>query len=434
MIQTPPLRDTSNHFYLADENHAAYIRTLFHRARNGVPTDKTHVTLPPISEDDQALLQEFLSEIQATQHITLKRVYKYAYTLVHWREYIGEYRQNSIADLYAGINAILVSRDESGNPRYAKHTLADYVGFLKRFYLWLADNKYTAIEEKKIQKIRPPSAPLMTKTAEMLVSEQDVLDMLRACQNSRDRALVSMMYEGGFRIGEIGNMRWSQVQFNDWNCAVNVDNKTGKPRYIPLVATRPYLAAWKNDYPAPITNDGFVFLTAGKHEQLKYRGTVKQFDKITRRAGITKKVTPHILRHSRITHLIQKGFSESKIKLMMWGSIDSDMFKAYAHLTNVDLDIEVARQAGIILPDQGMKTSCLEARQCPGCRSIMGPTQHFCGNCGTELTESARNEIQSAKTQLKTLMATPRGLAQTIEYLQEMQREQGQKSVSPANG
>ncbi len=420
----PPDPNTSNRFYQADETHLEYIRTLLYRARNGIPTKKTNVMLPSISEDDVALLKEFLAEIQATEHITVKRVYKYAYIMVHWREYIGEYRLNTIADLHAGINAIQVSRDRSGNPRYAKHTLADYVGFIKRFYLWLSENGYTAIQEKKISKIRPPTTPLMTKTAEMLVSENDVLKMIEACQNSRDRALISLIYESGCRVGEIGNLRWGQVQFNDWNVAINVDNKTGKPRYIPLVATRPYLAQWKNDYPLPILNDGFVFLTAGKHEQLKYRGTVKQFEKIARRAGITKHCTFHIFRHSRITHLIQKGFGESKIKLMMWGSLDSEMFKAYAHLTNADIDNEVAKQAGIILPDQRKKTDCLEPRQCPGCYTINAPTQHFCGNCGTELTETAKNELRSAKSQLNTLLASPQGIAETIACLQQIQKEQ----------
>jgi len=156
----PPVPNTSNRFYQADETHLEYIRTLLYRARNGIPTKKTNVMLPSISDDDVALLEEFLAEIQATQQITVKRVYKYAYILVHWREYIGEYRLNTIADLHAGINAIQVSRDGSGNPRYAKHTLADYVGFVKRFYLWLSENGYTTIVEKKINKIKPRLKPL----------------------------------------------------------------------------------------------------------------------------------------------------------------------------------------------------------------------------------------------------------------------------------
>ncbi|WP_292347012.1 MULTISPECIES: tyrosine-type recombinase/integrase [unclassified Methanoregula] len=308
--------------------------------------------LPGITDDDLTLLREYFAEVQATHNITVKRLYKYSYILVHWREFIGEFRQNAIGDLHAGINKIQMARDANGNPRYAKNTLADYIGFLKRFYLWLNENEYTSIEERKINKIRVPTAPLMTKTAEMLVSKQDVFNMIAACRNSRDRAFISVLYEGGFRIGELGSLRWNQVKFSDWNVAINVDCKTGKPRYIPLVMSRQYLAQWRNDYPLPMADDGYVFLTAGRHQQLQYRGVTKQFEKIARRAGIQKHITPHLLRHSRITHLINDGVKESMIKMMMWGSVDSEMFKAYAHLTAGDIDAEMAKHAGIVIPDR----------------------------------------------------------------------------------
>jgi site-specific recombinase XerD len=424
-MQTNPLSNsTLNRFHKSDEGHVEYIETILYRARNGIPTTKTQVLLPAITEDDLSILREYLAEVQATHNITVKRVYKYSYILVHWREFIGEFRQNGIGDLHAGINKIQIARNAEGKPRYAKNTLSDYIGFLKRFYLWLIDNGYSSIEERKINKIRVPTAPLMTKTAEMLVSKQDVLNMIMACRNSRDRAFISVLYEGGFRVGELGSLRWNQVKFNDWNVAINVDNKTGKPRYIPLVMSRPYLAAWKNDYPLTITDDGYVFLTAGRRQQLQYRGVTKQFEKIVRRAGIEKRVTLHILRHSRITHLINDGVKESMIKMMMWGSVDSEMFKAYCHLTSNDVDDEIARHAGITLPDKREQSTCLEPRQCSICHTINGPTQHFCGNCGNELTEIARNELQSAKSQLNAVSATPEGIANAITYLQELQKGQ----------
>ena len=167
----------------------------------------------------------------------------------------------------------------------------------------MVDSNYTTIDEKKIKKVKPPAVTQMTKTAEQLLSEEDIRKMIDTCTNSRDRAIIAMIYEGGFRIGEIASLRWHQLKFNDWNVAVNVDNKTRKPRYVPLVMARPYLATWKNDYPCSLTDDRFVFLTLGQNEQLQYRGFAKQLEKIAHRAGIPKHVTPHIFRHSRITHL-----------------------------------------------------------------------------------------------------------------------------------
>lgn len=430
MFQSDQISFNGNRFYPADEKHTEYIRTILVRARDGIPKPKTGEFLPKITDDDVALIQEFTTEIQATVHITVKRAYKYTYILVHWREYIGEFRKNTIADLYLGITSLQNAKDATGSPCHSRHTLADYVGFLKKFYLWLSENGYTTIEEKKIRKIKPPAIPQMTKTAEMLITEEDVRRMIEVCQNSRDRAIIAMMYEGGFRIGELASLKWQQVKFNEWNLAVNVDNKTRKPRYIPLVMARSYLAQWRNDYPLPITESGYVFVTAGKHQQLQYQGFVKQLDKIVKRAGIRKHVSPHIFRHSRITHLIQKGFGDSKIKLMMWGSIDSDMFKAYAHLTNADIDAAVARDAGIVMPAEQKKTESLAPRQCPRCYSINSPTQQFCGSCGADLTEEAKVELQSANQQLDDYLQTPEGINAAIKALHRIQKERTDKAIS----
>jgi integrase/recombinase XerD len=399
--QMPP--NGGDRFYPSDEKHVEYIDTILDRALNGKPTAKDNKELPHLSQDDVGLIREFVSEIQATSHITVKRAYKYTYILVHWRAYIGEFRKNTIGDIYTGIAAIEIAKNVSGYPLYARHTLADYVGFLKKFYIWMVDSKYSLIEEKKLNKIKPPKVTQMTKTAEQLLSEEDVRNMIDTCTNSRDRAIIAMMYEGGFRIGEIASLRWHQLKFNDWNVAVNVDNKTRKPRYVPLVMARPYLATWKNDYPRTLTDDGYVFLTLGQNEQLQYRGFAKQLEKIAKRAGIVKHVTPHIFLHSRITHLIQQGFSESKIKLMMWGDINSDMFKAYAHLTNADIDNEVAQHAGITLPDQKQKSDLLEPKQCRSCYRINEPGVRFCGNCGLPLTPEAGNKLIEARQEARLL-------------------------------
>jgi len=410
---------SGNRFYTSDAKHQEYIDTILHRALNGIPTDKGKELLPNITDDDVSLIKEFSSEVHATSHITLKRVYKYHYILIHWREYIGEFRKNSIKEIYSGITAIQNAKDNTGNPRYAGNTLVDYLTILKKFYVWLYENQYTSIDREKIRKIKPPKVSLMTKTAEQLLTEEEVRKLITACTNSRDRALISMLYEGGFRIGEIASLKWRQLKFNEWNVAVNVDNKTLKPRYIPLVMARPYLSMWRNDRPLLLKDDGFVFLTHGKHEPLQYRGFVKQLEKITKRAGILKHVTPHIFRHSRITHLINQGFGESKIKLMMWGDINTDMFQCYAHLTNSDIDDEIAQRNGISIPDQRKKSDALQPRQCMTCYHINEPTVKFCGNCGLPLTADAADKLKEAKEESHRLPEYQAGYQAAMKEVQE---------------
>jgi hypothetical protein len=61
-------------FRQSDESHDEYIETILYRARNGIPTKKTNVLLPLTTEDDRSLLREYLAEIKATRHITMKRL------------------------------------------------------------------------------------------------------------------------------------------------------------------------------------------------------------------------------------------------------------------------------------------------------------------------------------------------------------------------
>ncbi len=51
-----------------------------------------------------------------------------------------------------------------------------------------------------------------------------------------------MLYEGGFRVGIIGTMRWGDVKFDRYGVIVNVNFKTGIPRYVRIIMGKEYLA------------------------------------------------------------------------------------------------------------------------------------------------------------------------------------------------
>jgi len=349
-----------------------------------------------ITNDDAKLIREFISEISATRHISKGRAYKLHYSLINLRDFMGPFSENTIADVYSGIDNVLMAKNPDGSPRYKQNTISDLIRFLKRFYLWMCENHYSDVDEKKVHKIRCPAYDKMTKTAEMLLTEEEIRAMIETCMNSRDRAIIAALYEGGFRIGEIAALKWQDVNFPDWNATITIKFKTDKSRTIPLVMARSYLAAWRNDYPLPITPESFVFLT-NKKAPLGYAGVAKQIRIIAGRAGITKHVTPHLFRHSRATHLIRQGYGEVIIKKLLWGNLDTDMFSVYLHLTDSDVERVVAEKAGVIQKEQRSKV--LESRQCPRCFTVNGPTIQFCGTCGFELTEEAINKVNQSKEQ-----------------------------------
>ena len=339
---------------------------------------------------DAELIRSFTEEMLSSRNLSRKRANKLTYTLVGWRRFIGQFDKNDMAAIYAGIAALKNGWSIRGRP-FKQNTISDHILIIKQFYLWLIANEFVSIPEKKIRSLKVPTHDTMTKVAADLLTTDEITEIIKTCTTSRDRAIVMMLYEGGFRIGEIGSMKWGDLRFDDHGIVVNVNFKTRRPRYIRLVMAREFLIKWKSDYPfRPIAPAMPVFVTE-HNTPLTHSSVGMQLKRLAQRAGVEKHITPHVFRHSRITHLINEGVSESVIKLMMWGSLTTNMFQTYAHLTGGDIDREILRTYGITIDKgKGKETNKrLKPRQCPNCYNINSPVANYCEICATELSEEA---------------------------------------------
>ncbi len=373
-----------------------------------------------ISLRDAQLIREFIAERRSCVGISVGRANKLVFTLLGWRRFIGEFSENTIADLYAGVPALRSGLNLRGRP-FKQNTISDYVAILKQFYLWLIENEYSFISEKKLRKLQTPRKDPMTKTASALLTPDEVRAMIKACNRSMDRAIITMLYEGGFRVGEIGTMRWGDIKFDHYGVIVNVNFKTGIPRYVRIIMGKEYLAQWRHDYPGIAEGDALVFLNRNG-KPLTHAMICKQLERLAERARVTKHITPHLFRHSRITHLIQEGVSESVIKLMMWGSINSKMFQTYAHLTGSDIDSELLQVYGISANVRKGKDSRLEPRQCAHCQTINSPIANYCVVCGHSFTEEAENEEEKIRN---FILNNPEALK---EFIERLMKESAQKT------
>jgi integrase/recombinase XerD len=172
-------------------------------------------------------------------------------------------------------------------------------------------------------------------------------------------------------------LTWGDRKNDSKGIAVNIDFKTGIPRYIRRVIAKKYIAEWRAYYPLPITSDSPLFLNTHKRS-LTWAGMRKQTPLIAKRAGITKHIPPHLFRHSRITHLIQEGSKESAIKLIMRGTMSTSMFRTYAHLSGLDIDTEISRLYGLDVGVEGGEDLRLEPIVCPACNLINPPVEDYC--------------------------------------------------------
>ncbi len=370
-----------------------------------------------LTERDASLIKAFLLESKSSANIGLIRSIKVARTLTGWRRFIGPFDSLDAIGVYEGISNLKEGKSSLGIP-FAKNTLYDHVRILKTFLIWMIDNEVAPNlldrkAEVKIRAIRPPPKNLMTKVAGDLFSITEVDRIVAACKRSRDRAMISMMYEGGFRIGEIGLVTWGDLVFDPKGVVVNTDHKTGLPRRIRLIDSKSLLAQWYNDYPVPVKPHYPVFLNE-QNQAIKHRGVSKLIKTIALRAGILKRVHAHIFRHSRITHLIIAGLPESMIKKMIWGNITTNMFATYAHLTGEDLDSAIMKLYNLTDESEVKKMKSMAPKQCPACATYNLHTNEFCASCLTPLSEDAMKSLDLLKDDV---MSNPKALTAFIQQI-----------------
>jgi site-specific recombinase XerD len=363
-----------------------------------------------ISDEDAVLISDFVADLEG-QGLTTRSLHDIEKSLRLWTDELT-FSTLKKEELKRAIAAI---RRRS----YKTNTLRHHLGKLKQFLTWLQEEGKTDIDLATIGKIKVPGPDLNTKKPAQMMSEEEVRLLIDTCRHPRDKALFSMLYEGSFRPVELVRLTWGQVKFDDYGIVVNTAEKTGNPRYIRLITSRPYLAAWQTAYPQDRTDDAQIFIATIKpHQPIGYRGMQHLLRRIVQESGIQKKVSLYLFRHSRITNLLQQEYPESAIKLQAWGNLKTPMLATYAHLDGTYMDGVMLDRAGIVQKEKKEKSKALKPEQCPKCLAINPLGARHCMSCGRSLTE----EAMATESDLIALLSQkaredPEGLIEALKKL-----------------
>lgn len=165
-----------------------------------------------------------------------------------------------------------------------------------------------------------------------VLSRQEVQKILAATQNVKHRCLLQLMYAGGLRIGEVINLKLSDVQ-SDRNLLLIRGGKGQKDRTTLLSqklleSLRAYYKAYRPK----------VWLFEGQHGGQYTTDSIRNvFRDCVQKAGVQQKVTPHTLRHSFATHLLEQGTSLRYIQALL-GHKSSKTTEIYTHITSHGLE------------------------------------------------------------------------------------------------
>lgn len=287
----------------------------------------------------------------------------------------------------------------------------------KRLCEWLYDQGInTEIDVGEIKKVREPPRTISDKKPDDMLTDVEIRAMVDACRSSRDRAIISVMFEGALRACEVTRLTWRDLKEDERGIVLFTNEKTKKMRRIRLHNAVPYIRAWKADYPGTSTGNNRVFLSSrGDTSQLSYQALKKVLYTASKRAGVTdKRIHCHLLRHSRITEMLEQRVSESVIKMVAWGSINSPMLATYGHLSDEFIDDDVLTGQGVDVVPIKRRDSVMKAVQCPKCSEIARPGAAWCDCCGAPLTEEAARSVDSVEDRLRRLADADRSSAEDI--------------------
>jgi len=256
---------------------------------------------------------------------------------------------------------------------------------LKKFFKWMG--------KKELVNWFTLGKPETKVSPSDLITEGEFRKMLEVCQNSRDRALISLLYETGARIGEIGHMRIKDVQFDEYGAIVWFPRSKTQRRRLRVVFSVPYLSTWLADHPLKDDPEAPLWIKlTGKNrlKQMDYDDIRIQLKKIAKRAGIKKRIYPHLFRHTRATRLLSQVSEVVGAKFMGWIP-GTRMVKVYIHLADQDVENAILDLYGI-KPSEESKD--LEVRKCPRYSFINDAKARFCSRCGLPLTQDAMIEVE----------------------------------------
>jgi site-specific recombinase XerD len=245
--------------------------------------------------------------------------------------------------------------------RYSEHTVSSYVAQIEKFlrYFQKEATKPSEISAKQIteylgrmnnhaghkaalcaikyfyaevghqpRKLDNVKFPKKNYKLPIVLSQEEIQRMFTACQNTKHKVILTLLYATGLRVSELLNLKWEHIDRS--RMVINViQGKGKKDRQVMLPETIiPLLSKYWYDYkPKQYVLNGQFTL---QYSQTSVLSVVKD---LARRAGITKDVYTHLIRHCSFTHMYENGVDIYSIQKLA-GHSSAKTTAIYTHISH----------------------------------------------------------------------------------------------------
>jgi site-specific recombinase XerD len=187
----------------------------------------------------------------------------------------------------------------ASNKDWMMSTVDNKLSKIKTFFGWLVQEEMLLRDPSA--KIKPPKKP---KRLPKALSIEELEVVRESCKTLRERALMEVMYSTGCRLSEIANMKKADINYQDMSLRVIGKGDKERVVYLSIKAVhqlKKYLLSRGDDCE-------YLFVTERRpYRQISGRNIERIVDVIEQRAKISKKLTPHVFRHTFATLAMENG-------------------------------------------------------------------------------------------------------------------------------
>ena len=276
-------------------------------------------------------LDKFLAYLKVEKNYSAHTLTSYTHDLREFYKFLGERHIESVEVLILRQYLALLRNDN-----LSKRTVARRMATLRSYFKFLTREGYLKKNPMGLLK-----TPKLEKKLPMVLDENEITRLIdspdRNMAGRRDRAILETLYSTGMRVSELVQLNLETIDFIGGSCRVM--GKGGKERLCPigdraLRSIREYLSlrsrsVKKKDQPTLFLNHS----PNGGGSRLTDRSVRRILDKYIERTCRRENISPHTLRHSFATHLLNRGADLRSVQELL-GHANLSTTQIYTHVSS----------------------------------------------------------------------------------------------------
>jgi integrase/recombinase XerD len=282
----------------------------------------------------EPVIERFLDNIWAERGLSDNSLQSYRHDLLHLQSCLAIRGKALPEATREDILAILAAEIQQGkSPR----SLSRYLSAYRQFFRWLV--REGKIDSDPVALIESPKTGRGLPKA---LTEEQVESLLAAPDTGtalglRDKAMLELMYATGLRVSELVGLELSNINLNQG--VVRVIGKGQKERLVPIgdeahESLNAYLSGSRPELLKGVQTD-YMFVTTRKSGMTRqaFWYMVRRYAEL---CDVSRKLSPHMLRHSFATHLLNHGADLRVVQLLL-GHSDLSTTQIYTHIAREGL-------------------------------------------------------------------------------------------------